>query len=188
MLADDIPDGKSLGDIMRFELGNGYCLRSFLYGDALSIAEHGNNVEVARTLRDSFPNPYTIEHARVWIRHVKEHESDTRFIIACNDEAVGEIGFVIQTDVHRYTAEIGYWLSQEHWGKGVMSKAVETIGHYAFEKFDVVRLFADVVKHNYGSCKVLERCGYNLEGVFRNNIYKDGQFYDHLVYALVRDI
>ena len=171
---------------MRFELGDNYCLRSFLYGDALSLAKHGDNKEIAKNLRDSFPNPYTLEHARVWIQYVKEYESKTRFVIAHCDEAVGEIGFVSQADVHRFSAEIGYWLSQEHWGKGVMSKAVSLISQYAFEQCELVRLFADVVEHNQGSCKVLEKCGYKLEGVFQKHIFKGDQFYDQYIYALIR--
>lgn len=173
---------------MRFELGNGYCIRSFLYGDAPSLAEHGNNSEIARMLRDSFPHPYTLEHARAWIQHIKEYESDSRFVIAHKADAIGEIGFVVQTDVHRYSAEIGYWLSEAHWGRGVMTDAVNAISDYAFERFSLMRLFADVVEYNRGSCKVLERCSYRLEGILRRNICKDERFYDHLVYARVKDI
>lgn len=171
---------------MRFELGGNYCLRNFLYGDAISLARHGNNKQIAEYLRDSFPHPYTIEHARTWVQYVKEHEAETRFAITYRDEAIGEIGFVSQLDVHRFSAEIGYWLSQEHWGKGVMSKAVKEVSHYAFEQCGVIRLFADVVEHNKGSCILLEKCGYKVEGVLNKNIYKAGKFYNQYVYGLLR--
>ncbi len=171
---------------MQIDLGNGYSLRSFLYGDAPSLARSGNNYNIARNLRDSFPHPYSIEHARAWIQHVKEHESKTRFVIAYENEAIGEIGFVVQLDVHRYTAEIGYWLSENHWGKGIMGKAISWVSEYAFNDLGMVRLFADVVEHNTGSCKVLEKCGFQLEGVFRNHIYKDDEFFNQYVYALIR--
>ncbi|MGI9276767.1 MAG: GNAT family N-acetyltransferase [Endozoicomonas sp.] len=172
---------------MRFDLGDGYSLRSFLYGDATSLARHGNNHKIARNLRDSFPHPYTVEHARAWIQHIKEHEPDTRFVIAnARNEAIGEIGFVIQLDVHRYTAEIGYWLSEDHWGSGVMSKALAEVSQYAFREKGLVRLFADVQEKNEGSSRVLEKCGYQLEGVFRKHIYKEDQHSDQYVYALVR--
>ncbi|AMO57826.1 GNAT family N-acetyltransferase [Endozoicomonas montiporae] len=170
---------------MQFDLGGGYCVRSFLYGDASSLSRHGNNAKIARNLRDSFPNPYSIEHARAWIQHVKEYEADTRFIIASGQEAIGEIGFVTQLDVHRFSAEIGYWVSEEHWGKGIMSKAVAYVSDYAFAKKKIVRLFADVVEYNEGSCKVLERCGYQCEGVLRKHIYKGERFYDQFLYAKV---
>ena len=171
---------------MRFELGNDYCLRKFLYGDAVSLASHADNKEIAINLRDSFPNPYTLEHARAWINHVKNYENKTRFVITYCDEAIGEIGFLAQLDVHRFSAEIGYWLSQKHWGQGVMSKAVHLISQYAFEQYDFVRLFADVVEYNEGSIKLLNRCEYVLEGVFKKNIFKYDKFYDHLIYALYR--
>ncbi|UYM14769.1 GNAT family N-acetyltransferase [Endozoicomonas euniceicola] len=170
---------------MRFDLGDGYSVRGFLYGDAGAISRHGNNVNIARNLRDSFPSPYTIEHARAWIQHVKEHESDTRFVIASGQEAIGEIGFVAQLDVHRHSAEIGYWISEEHWGRGVMSKALAFVSDYAFKKKNIVRLFADVVEYNEGSCKALEKCGYQREGILRKHIYKGERFYDQFLYALV---
>ena len=171
---------------MRIELGGGYCLRGFLYGDAKSIAHHGNNPNIAINMRDSFPNPYTLAHARAWIQHVKEHESKTRFVIAHGQDAVGEIGFVSQLDVHRYSAEIGFWVSEEHWGKGVMSKAVACVSDYAFSSRGVVRLFADVNERNQASGKVLEKCGFALEGVLKKHIYKDGTFYDQFLYAKVK--
>ena len=172
---------------MRIELGNDYSLRHFYYGDAMALTKHGNNPNIARNLRDSFPTPYTIAHARAWIQHVKEHEAKTRFIIAYKDQAIGEIGFLPQWDVHRFTAEIGYWMSEEHWGKGVMGKAVAEVSQYAFKTTDIVRLFADVVEYNIGSCKVLEKCGFKREAVFRNNIFKDGEFYDHFIFGLYRE-
>lgn len=172
---------------MRIDLGNGYCIRNFLYGDAPALARHGNNEKIARNLRDSFPYPYTIEHARAWIQHVKEHEVDTRFVIDHEGEAIGEIGFVVQLDVHRYAAEIGYWLSEQHWGRGVMTKVVATVSEYALNEMGLVRLFADVVEHNKGSARVLENCGYKLEGVFRKHIYKNDEYFDQHVFGLVKD-
>lgn len=171
---------------MRFDLGDGYSVRSFLYGDALSLSRHGNNPNIARNLRDSFPTPYTIEHARAWVQHVKEHEAATRFVIASGQEAIGEIGFVAQLDVHRFSAEIGYWVSEDHWGKGVMSKAIACVSEYAFTRQNVVRLFADVVEYNEGSCVALERCGYEREGILRKHIYKGEKYYDQFLYSLIR--
>ena len=171
---------------MRFDLGNGYCIRSFLYGDAPSLSRHGNNWEVAKNLRDSFPHPYTIEHARAWIQHVKENEADTRFVVDHQGEAIGEIGFVVQLDVHRYTAEIGYWISQDHWGKGVMTGALNKVIEYAMNEMGLVRIFADVVEYNIGSGKILEKCGFKREGVFRKHICKNDEHFDQHVYGIVR--
>lgn len=171
---------------MHFDIGNGYSVRSFLYGDASALSRHGNNLNIARNLRDSFPHPYTIEHARAWIQHVKENESANRFVIACGPEAIGEIGFVAQLDVHRHSAEIGYWISEQHWGKGVMSKALGCVSDYAFERQNIVRLFADVVEYNQGSSRVLDKCGYQLEGVLRKHIFKGEEFFDQLLFSKIR--
>ncbi|WP_067522213.1 GNAT family N-acetyltransferase [Endozoicomonas ascidiicola] len=171
---------------MHIDLGNGYCLRRFLYGDAIALANHGNNPKISQYLRDTFPNPYTIEHARAWVQHVKEHETKTRFAIDYNGEAIGEIGFVVQLDVHRFGAEIGFWVSEDHWGKGIMTKALSYVTNYAFDEMGLVRIYADVQARNPGSRKVLEKCGFELEGVMKKHVYKDDQFIDQLVFALVR--
>ena len=91
---------------MRIDFGNGYTLRHFYYGDAPYLSEHGNNPNVASTMRDSFPSPYTLEHARAWVQYVKSELSDSRFALAFEDKAIGEIGFVAQVDVHRFSAEL----------------------------------------------------------------------------------
>lgn len=174
------------GNNMHIDLGNGYCLRRFLYGDAISLAKHGNNIKIAKNLRDTFPHPYTIEHARAWVQHVKEHETKTRFAIDFGGEAIGEIGFVVQLDVHRFGAEIGFWVSEDHWGKGIMTAALSYVCQYAFDEMGLVRIFADVQARNDGSRRVLEKCGFELEGVMKKHVYKDEQFIDQLVFALVR--
>lgn len=116
----------------------------------------------------------------------KEHETKTRFAIDFCGEAIGEIGFVVQLDVHRFGAEIGFWLSEEHWGKGVMTAALSYVSQYAFDEMELVRIYADVQARNEGSRRVLEKCGFELEGVMKKHVYKDGQFIDQLVLALVR--
>ncbi|MDP0588767.1 MAG: GNAT family protein [Candidatus Endonucleobacter bathymodioli] len=171
---------------MRFELGDGYCIRGFLYGDALSLAKHADNKNIAKHLRDSFPSPYTVGHARLWIQYVKEHEPKTRFVIAYKEQAIGEIGFLAQMDVHRFSAELGYWLSEEHWGRGIMSRTIALICNYAFEKHNIVRIYADVIEYNKASCKVLEKCGFEIEAVFQKHVFKYEKFYNQYLYALVR--
>ena len=172
---------------MHIDFGEGYTLRQFYYGDAPHLAKHGNNPNIAQRMRNSFPSPYTIEHARAWLQHVKNNEANSRCAMAFNDRAIGEIGFVIQNDVHRFSAELGYWLSEEHWGKGIASKAVAWISQYAHKEAGIVRMFADVADYNKRSCRVLERNGFVREAVFRRNIFKGGQFHDQEVYGRVWD-
>ena len=168
---------------MDIQLTDDVSLRSLLYGDASGLAKHGDNPNIAVNQRESFPVPYTIEHARHWIQHAKEHETESRFAIATQKEAIGEIGFLMQGDVHRNSAEISFWISEEYWGQGIVTKAVNSVAEYAFKKRGIKRLFADVIEYNIGSQKVLVKCGFQLEGVLRKNICKNGKYYDQYVYA-----
>lgn len=172
---------------MHIDLGNGYSLRTYLYGDAIGIAKHGDNPNIAQYLRDSFPQPYTLDQARNYVRLVKEHENKTRCVIDYGGEAIGDIGFVVHHGVHRYTAEMGFWLSEEHWGKGIMSKALQVMTDKAFKEHDLQRIFADVQDGNLGSRTILEKCGYELEATFKSNIFKDGKFVDQWVLAKYRE-
>ena len=94
---------------------------------------------------------------------------------------------MLQDDVHRHSAELGYWLSEDHWGKGIMSQIIEKMCEYAFKEFNIIRLFAEVVDYNVGSCRVLEKCGFKLEGRMSKHIYKEEEFYDQLIYGLVKN-
>ena len=172
---------------MEQPLGDGFIIRNFLYGDASGLARNGDNPNIAINQRECFPSPYTIELARNWIQFVKDNESATRFVIANDKEAIGEIGVVIQPDVHRYSAEIGFWIGEPYWGNGLMTKAVQWMVDYCFSELSLKRIFADVMEYNIASQKVLQKCGFELEGVFRKNIFKNDAFYDQFVYAVVND-
>ncbi len=170
---------------MEHSIDSNIFLRKALYGDASGLAKHGDNKKIAINQRDSYPNPYTIEYARNWIQYIKQHHNDTRFIIATPDEAIGEAGFVIQPDVHRYSAEVAYWISEKYWGQGIVTKALEHIIKYAFEEKGLKRLYADIIEYNKPSQRVLQKCGFQLDGVMRKNIFKNNEFYDQLVFSIL---
>lgn len=168
---------------MNIQLTDEVSLRSLLYGDASGLAKHGDNPNIAVNQRESFPVPYTIDFARHWIQHAKKHETESRFVIATDKEAIGEIGFFVQGDVHRNSAELSFWISEDYWSKGIVTQAVNHIAEYAFRQQGIKRLFSDVIAYNIGSQKVLIKCGFHLEGILRKNIFKNGKYYDQLVYA-----
>lgn len=168
-------------------LGNGFVIRNFLYGDASGLARNGDNPNIAINQRESFPSPYTIEQARNWIQYVRDNEQGRRFVIANDKEAIGEIGISILPDVHCYTAEIGFWIGEPYWGQGLMTKAVDWMVQYCFDELALKRIYADVVEYNVPSMRVLQKCGFELEGVLRKNIYKNKNFYDQFVYARLND-
>jgi [ribosomal protein S5]-alanine N-acetyltransferase len=158
-------------------------VRDWQRNDAASLAKHANNRRVWLGLRDLFPHPYTVDHANEFIRHITSEEPITQFCIDIEGCAVGGIGLRMGEDVHRYTAELGYWLSEDFWGHGVASEAVPAVTEYCFEHFPLRRIYAEPYANNPASARVLEKAGFVLEGRLKNNIFKDGQVLDSLLYA-----
>jgi RimJ/RimL family protein N-acetyltransferase len=161
-------------------------IRSWRLEDAPSLAAHANNRNVWLTLRDRMPHPYTLAHAEAYVRDRIEQPHRLMFCIDVDGEAVGGIGVHPGDDVNRLTAELGYWLAEPFWGRGIMSAAVAAMVRYAFEHQALERIEAYVYASNPASARVLEKCGFTYEGRLRRNVIKDGAMLDSLLYALLR--
>ena len=163
-------------------------LRELQSSDAISIAKYANNSNIANNLRNIFPHPYTVEDARSFINESKNNEEKNQYIraIVVNQEAAGVIGCFIKDDVHCKCCEIGYWLGEDFWGKGIMTEAVKRMSQEIFQSYDVVRIFAEIFSDNAGSIRVLEKAGFQLEGKLKNSIYKNGIVSDSFIYAFIR--
>jgi [ribosomal protein S5]-alanine N-acetyltransferase len=164
-----------------------YQIREFQLNDADAIVKNANNIEVSKYMRDSFPYPYAKENAVQWINFVKKNYSNLSFAISDESEVIGGIGAVPQTDVHRFSAEVGFWLGQLHWNKGIISKALPVFCNYLFTNFNFNRLFANVFEGNEASKKVLEKTGFVLEGAMRKSVFKGNKFVDHHIYGLLKE-
>jgi len=176
----------SLGNqAVQLDIGSGWQVRSWRPEDRVSLAKYANNRKIWINLRDAFPHPYTSADAFDWIRQCSRNKPPTQFAIASAAEAVGAIGFLLQNDIYRRSAEIGYWLGEPFWGGGITTRAVCAVTEYAFANFDLMRLFATVFAWNPASARVLEKSGYSLEGRMRKSATKDGQVIDQLLYAKV---
>jgi RimJ/RimL family protein N-acetyltransferase len=162
-------------------------VRSWDWRDRDSIVRHANNRKVSINLRDRFPSPYTVADARGWLDSVIGHKRETNFAIDVGGEAVGGIGFTLQPDVAHRSAEIGYWLGEEFWGRGIATDALIAVTDYAFSNFDICRLYAHVFEWNGASARVLEKAGYTFEGRLRKSVTKDGKTIDQLMYAMIRE-
>ena len=159
-------------------------IRDCRLSDAESLAKHANNRNVSIKLRDRFPYPYTIEDAKSFLERVVAKEGPEQiFCIDIDGSLVGTIGLHRGQDVHRLTAEMGYWLSEEFWGKGIMTEVVRAFVDYCFEKFSLTRMFASTHATNPASASVLEKAGFVFEGRLHKNVIKDGQILDSLLYA-----
>ena len=171
---------------MRIDIGE-WRLRSYRSDDAPALAKYANNRNVSRNLRDRFPYPYRIEDAEAFIRLASEQDPETIFAIASHTEVIGGIGLELYDDVHRRSAQVGYWLGEPFWGRGIATLALRAVTDYAFTQFDLARLYAYVYEWNPASARVLEKAGYEYEGRLRKSITKDGQTIDQLLYAMVRE-
>ncbi len=173
---------------MRIELDAGMVLRSWEVRDVDALARHANDREVWLNLRDRFPHPYTREDARRWIALCADEPlHSTHLAIEVDGSAVGAVGFDRREDVHRLTAEIGYWLGRAVWGRGIATRALAAATRHAFERHDLERLEAAVFEWNPASARVLEKAGYEREGRLRRFVLKDGRLGDALLYARLRE-
>jgi [ribosomal protein S5]-alanine N-acetyltransferase len=160
-------------------------VRSWRLSDVDSLVRHANNRRIWMNLRDAFPHPYRPHHARDYIRGTLDRRPETSFAIAVDGEAAGGIGYVLHPDVERVSAEIGYWLGEAFWGRGIATEALRAVTPYAISAHSLTRVYAVPFAWNAASCRVLEKAGYLLEGRLRKSAIKDGQLTDQLQYAFI---
>lgn len=160
-------------------------LRPWRLADADALVRYADNPNIARNLRDRFPHPYTMRDAKAFIHACAATRPHVSFAIVVEGEAVGGIGISSGSDVERFSAEIGYWLGEPFWGRGITVEAVQLMSTYAFNSRHVLRLFALPFAENRQSTRVLEKAGYIREGILRASAVKAGGVRDQALYALV---
>lgn len=161
-------------------------LREFHPDDRFRLAVLASNEHIANNLRDGFPHPYTPYDAEQFIQKYMQMDPPQVFAIEFQGEYAGNIGLHKGADVYRKSAEIGYFLGEPYWNKGIMTRAVRLICEYGFREMDIVRIHTGVFEYNLASGRVLEKCGFLKEAVFTKAIFKNGEFWDEIRYALVR--
>lgn len=160
-------------------------IRKWHLDDANNLAYALNNKNVQQNLRDGIPFPYTIEDAKAFISEMLKC-NDFAWAIVVENKAIGSIGIFRKDNIHNCTAEIGYYIAEPYWGKGIVTKAVKSACDYVFENSNILRIFAEPFIYNTASCRVLEKAGFTLEGVLRKNAMKDGKVIDMKMYALIK--
>ena len=165
-----------------------FILRPWRREDAADVAKYANNDKIARNLRDVFPYPYILTDAQAFVNSCVEGDEDRQLCraIEVDGHAVGSIGLFLGSDVYCMTAELGYWLAEEYWGRGIMTEAVKQMCEEGTEHWDdLVRIYAEPFAHNTSSRRVLEKAGFTLEGVMRCGVCKRGRIFDYCMYALL---
>jgi RimJ/RimL family protein N-acetyltransferase len=169
---------------MRIEL-QGCVVRAYRVGDEVALTKHANNPRIARWMRDRFSHLYSLDDARAWITRVTAEDPLTSWAIEIDGAVGGGIGIIPQDDVFYRSAEIGYWLGEAYWGRGVASAVVRAVSEQLFVERDLCRLYASVFDGNGASGRVLEKAGYVFEGRHRAAVTKNGETLDQLLYARV---
>lgn len=159
-------------------------LRPFVTADVPSLVKYGNNKKIFDNLTDAFPYPYTEEKAQQFIAMANSHHPPHILAIEINGEICGALGLHAQTDVHRMNMELGYWLAEPYWGKGIMSKAIPRMVAYGFANWDISRIFARPYGRNIASQKALEKAGFILEAKLEKTLFKNGNAEDEFIYAV----
>jgi len=160
-------------------------LREFFYSDIDPIAMYANNINVTQYMASRMPYPYTKGDAIWWVE-IGSKEQGLNYAIDLGGKCIGVVGVQFGELELQYSAEIGYWIAEGHWGKGIGTEAVSKMTAYVFSKKEIVRLSAPVFSPNKASMRVLEKCGYTLEAIHRKAVFKNDEFMDEHIYVKFR--
>lgn len=163
-------------------------LRRLNYSDVPMLAQLANNIKIWNNVRDYLPHPYSEDDAKTFITYCAEEEPQVTFAIEYRKQLAGCVGLVLQTDIYRKTAEIGYWIGEPFWGKGIATEAVKLLVNYAFETLGLVRVYCGIFETNHASQRVVEKAGFSLEGRLKKALIKKKVIMDEFRYGIVRDI
>lgn len=160
-------------------------LRKLRKSDAVRLVELANNKKISQNLRDGFPHPYSLNDARSFLKKCLDQKITTTFAIEYKGEYVGNIGLMIGQDVYRKSAEIGYFIGEKYWNKGITTKAVNLITEFGFQELELIRIHSGVFEFNTASMRVLEKCGFTKEGIFQKAIYKNKKVLNEYRYSKI---
>ena len=164
-----------------------FSLRPFRQGDAASLARYANNRKIWANVRDHFPHPYTEAHAERYLRQLAGHPEETVFAIDQNGQVIGSAGLKNMGDpVYRLSREIGFWLGEPFWGKGIMTETIGRIVEFGFRELGLIRIQAEVFDHNPASMHILSKNGFQKEGILRQAVIKDGKIEDLHIFGRLK--
>lgn len=165
-------------------------IRKWKIRDAEELANALSNKKVQDNLRDGIPFPYTTRDGEEYIKSILSSDENNTFAFAVvvDGKVIGSIGAFRQTNIHAQTAELGYYIAEKYWCRGIMTDAVKQLCDYVFLNSDIIRIYAEPFAYNIGSCRVLEKAGFQYEGTLRKNAVKNGKVLDMRMYSRIRDL
>lgn len=163
-------------------------IRKWKLSDAADLSAALSNKKIQDNLRDGLPYPYTEQDGTDFISAMLSEDKNQTFAFAItiDNKTIGSIGVFRQGNIHKQTAELGYYIAEEYWGKGIMTEAVKQACEYVFDKSDIIRIYAEPFAYNTASCRVLEKAGFHYEGTLRSNAVKNGKVIDMKMYSLLK--
>lgn len=163
-------------------------LRAFQAGDAASLARQADDPAVAFNLFDGFPQPYTLADATLWCTTLhRQPEFGQVWAITVDGQAIGSIGLIPGQGTHACNAEVGYWIGQAHWRRGITSEALARVTAWAWAHWPAVqRIVAPIFARNAGSQAVAAKAGYVLEARLPRSMIKAGEVIDLAQWAAYR--
>lgn len=163
-------------------------IRKWQLSDAADLAATLSNQKIQNNLRDGLPYPYTEQDGEEYISAMRSSDENETFSFAVtiDNKAIGSISVFRQGNIHKQTAELGYYIAEEYWGKGIMTEAVKQVCEYVFDKSDIIRIYAEPFAYNTASCRVLEKAGFQYEGTLRSNAVKNGKVIDMKMYSCLK--
>lgn len=164
-------------------------IRKWELSDAADLAAALSNKKIQDNLRDGLPYPYTEQDGADYISAMLSADENETFAFAVtfDGKAIGSIGVFRKANIHKRTGELGYYIAEKYWGKGIMTEAVKQICDYIFSNSDMIRIYAEPFAHNVASCRVLEKAGFQYEGTLRSNAVKNGKVIDMKMYSMIND-
>jgi len=163
-----------------------FILREWQMSDIASLAENANNINIWNNVRDAFPHPYSEEDGKEFITKVLNGEFGIQKAIVVEGKAVGGVGVFPQSDVERISAEIGYWLGEKYWNKGIVTEAVKEMVTYVFTNYSFQKIFTAVFDFNIASQKVLQKAGFEREAILKQAVIKNGKVVDAHYYGIIK--
>ena len=166
----------------------GCTIRPWADTDAEALHRNANNRKVSMHLRDRFPFPYELDHAKTFLGWLRQQPSPTVWAIEVDGAAAGGIGLELHSDVERVSAEVGYWLGETYWGRGIATEALKAVTGEAFHRFELTRIYAVPFADHIASVRVLEKAGYVKEGHLRQSAIKAGKVRDQFLFACYKPL
>jgi len=163
-------------------------LKNYTIEIAEQFAAYRNNPAIFENGYDKVPNPFTLKDGKAFIRLQLEQKPAQRKLIYWEDQFVGEIGITIKEDVFRLSAEMGYFIGEPFWGKGIATKSIQLMTDYVFNTFNIIRIEAGVFEFNKPSMRVLEKNGFYLESIKKKAAFKNGKIIDDYLWVKLKNL